>query len=200
MPLEDPHSEKDVLARVAAGNEHAFAQLFHAYYQQLADYVFLLTRSMPLTEEIVQDSFTRIWIHREQLCVVANFRSYLFTVSRNHTLNCLRGLAREAQKKHEWTAHYRSETEDETAEETALRSQQYYQLIEAAIEQLPPQQQKAYLLSRRDGLSHQAIGHEMQLSRQTVKRHISMALHAIRQYVRTHAGRILIGIALILTS
>ncbi|HEX3934240.1 MAG TPA: sigma-70 family RNA polymerase sigma factor [Puia sp.] len=200
MPKGNPHIELDVLSRVAAGDEQALGQLFHAYYQELAEYIFLLTRSMPLTEEIVQDTFTKLWQHRERLITVTNFRSYLFTISRNHAFNCLRGLAREAQNRRKWTAHFVHAHYEEQVEEQTQRRQQYYQLIEEAVGLLPPQQQRAYLLSRQDGLSHDAIGRAMQLSRETVKRHITLALRAIKEYVRSHAGRILIGIALILTN
>ncbi len=200
MPLETPHSEIVVLSRVASGDEYAFAQLFHAHQQELTGYIFLLTRSMPLTEEIVQDTFTKIWVQRERLSSVTHFRSYLFTISRNHTFNHLRGLAREAQKKQQWTAHYISESQAESVEEQAQRQQQYCLLIEEAVLQLPPQQQKAYLLSRQEGLSHEDIGREMQLSRETIKKHIALALRAIRDYVRANAGRILTGLALILTN
>jgi RNA polymerase sigma-70 factor (ECF subfamily) len=192
VPLETPHTNQELLAQVAAGDQSAFAQLFHTYHQELADYIFLLTRSMPFTEEIVQDAFTKVWVHREKLTAIANFRSYLFTLSRNHTFNCLRGLARETLKQKEWALHYSREAED--TQEYAER-QRYYQLIEDAVGQLPPQQQKAYLLSRQKGLRHEEIASQLQLSRETVKRHISLALQAISAYVRAHAGKIILGLA-----
>ncbi|MES1249215.1 MAG: RNA polymerase sigma factor, partial [Chitinophaga rupis] len=90
MPLETPHTNHELLAQVAGGDQNAFAKLFYTHHQELADYIFLLTRSMPFTEEIVQDAFTKVWLHREKLTGITNFRSYLFTLSRNHTFNCLR--------------------------------------------------------------------------------------------------------------
>jgi RNA polymerase sigma-70 factor (ECF subfamily) len=194
VPLETHHTDKDLLAQVAMGNENAFATLFHAYHQELADYIFLLTRSMPFTEEIVQDAFTKIWVHRERLAMVSNFRSYLFTISRNHTFNCLRGIAREAVHRKEWTIHFIREAENVTGDNHAERLL-YYKLIDEAVAQLPPQQQKSYLLSRQKGLGHEEIASQLHLSRETVKRHISLALRAISAYVRSHAGKMIICIA-----
>lgn len=199
MPLETPYNEVDLLSRVADGDEYSFARLFHAWHQELAGYIFAITRSMPLTEEIVQDTFTKIWLDRERLRSVTNFRSWLFIVSRNHTFNCLRTLARETRRKQQWTAHALHLPQDEVADDPETRQQHYFQLIEQAIDQLPPQQKKAWQLSRAEGLRHEDIAKEMQLSRETVKRHITMALRGIREYVRSHTGRILIGLALILT-
>jgi len=177
---------------VAKGDEQAFGRLFHASHQALADYIFRLTRSMPLTEEIVQDVFTKIWMHRQELSSVKNFRAWLFTISRNHAFNCMRSLAREALFKEQWAVQQTPEPgmeKDNEDEETLLR------LIEDAVEQLPPQQQKAYLMSRQEGLRHEEIANRLQLSRETVKRHISLALRAISSYVKSNAGRILLGIA-----
>ncbi|MBS1663723.1 MAG: RNA polymerase sigma-70 factor [Bacteroidetes bacterium] len=197
MPLETPYIETELVARVAAGDEQAFAQLFYAWHQRLADYVYLLTRSMPLTEEIVQDSFTKIWLHRRQLTGVNNFQSYLFTISRNHTFNCLRSIAREAAKRQKWTQHAINEM-DEEAGDISADPQRLQEMVDAAVSQLPPQQQKVWLLSRQKGLSHEEIGREMQLSRETVKRHISLALRSIREYVRANAGHILPGLIALL--
>ena len=199
VPLEASYDEAEGLSRVAGGDEYAFGRLFHAYHQELAGYIFLITRSMPLTEEIVQDTFTKIWVGREQLRDVTNFRSWLFTVSRNHAFNCLRTLARESEKKQRWTVHALRESHDETGIDPGVQQQQAYRLIELAIDQLPPQQKKAYGLSRTEGLSHEDIAREMGLSRETVKRHITLALRSIKDYVRANAGRILLGVTLILT-
>ncbi len=191
MPLKTSYIEKELLAQVAGGDENAFGQLFHTYHQELADYIFYLTRSQPLMEEIVQDSFTKIWVHRERLLTVTNFRSYLFTISRNHTFNSLRSLAREVIQKNQWALQYHREMENSADMEEGDR-QLYYKLIEDAVEQLPPQQQKAYLLSRQKGLRHEEIASQLQLSRETVKRHISLALRAISSYVRAHAEKALL--------
>jgi len=67
----------------------------------------------------------------------------------------------------------------------------YYTLIEEAVDRLSPQQQRVYLLSRRDGLKYEEIADQLQLSRNTVKRHMSLALHTIVSYVRLHATRVL---------
>ncbi len=137
MPLETPYTETELVARVAAGDEHAFAQLFYAWHQRLADYVYLLTRSLPLAEEIVQDCFTKIWLHRRQLASIDNFESYLFTLSRNHTFNCLRSIAREAARKQKWTRHAINESEN-SAGDVPADPQRLRAMVDLAVRQLPP--------------------------------------------------------------
>jgi RNA polymerase sigma-70 factor (ECF subfamily) len=56
----------------------------------------------------------------------------------------------------------------------------YRELLDRAVEKLPGQQQKVYLLHRRQGLSHAEIAHQLNLSVETVKKHMTLALKAIR--------------------
>ncbi len=46
------------------------------------------------------------------------------------------------------------------------------QLVKEGVQQLSPQQQRAFRLSRMQGLTHDEIAAEMQISRATVKEHI----------------------------
>jgi len=135
----------------------------------------------------VQDTFVKLWVKREQLVQVNDFRSWLFAISRNHTFNSLRDLARKTVQQRTWISQAIEDVRDEEAPDREY----YYSLIEEAIGQLSPQQQKVYLLSRRDGLKYEEIAGRLQLSRNTVKRHMSLALQTIVSYVRAHATRVL---------
>src|ERR1700753_617151 len=84
------HNEKQLLLRIAAGDAAAFSALFYTYHQTLAAYILRLTKSPIIAEEIVQDTFIKLWEKRSQLATVDNFHAYLFTISRNHTFNCMR--------------------------------------------------------------------------------------------------------------
>jgi RNA polymerase sigma-70 factor (family 1) len=188
------HTEKELLLRTAAGDQSAFSALFYQYHQELAAYVLRLTRSLSLTEEIVQDAFIKLWMKKEQLTEVHDLRAYLFTISRNHTFNCLRDLARKAVQQKTWI----SQAVEDVRDGEVPDREYYYALIEEAVGRLSPQQQKIYLLSRRDGLKYEEIAERLQLSRNTVKRHMSLALHTIVSYVRVHAAQALPFIILLL--
>lgn len=189
------YDEKELLLRVAAGDAHAFSTIFYRHHQDLAGYVLRVTRSLCLTEEIVQETFLKVWTRRASLPEVENFRSWLFSIGRNHTFNCLRDLARNTLQQQAWITQVLSQAH--SFEEPDR--EHYYTLIEEAVSQLSPQQQKIYLLSRRDGLRYEDIARQLHLSRNTVKRHISLALHAIEAYVREHVLRALPVIILLLT-
>lgn len=173
--------EKELLLKVASGDEHAFSELFNTHHQLLGTHIYRITDSIELAEEVVQDVFLKIWISRETLTTIHNFRAYLFVISKNHALNCLRKLAKER-------VHQKTIEENATnlvpEENPGLEG--YYSLLDQAIDHLPPQQQKVYLLSRHSRLKYDEIANQMGLSRETVKKYLQGATHSITSFVQSN--------------
>jgi RNA polymerase sigma-70 factor (ECF subfamily) len=65
-----------------------------------------------------------------------------------------------------------------------LETKEYHQLIQKAIDQLPPQRKTIYLLSKHEGLKQQQIAQELQISPHTVRNQLAQAFRSIREYVR----------------
>ena len=174
-------SDSDQLIMVAAGNEMAFKQLFLKYHQQLGAHIFRITNSMDLAEEIVQDVFLKIWINREALSGVHNFKAYLFVISKNHTLNCLRKLIR--QRNHlniceeKYMMSLTADSED---------SNSYHTILDQAIDRLPPQQQRVYLLSRHQRLRYAEVANRMNISHESVKKYLSIANASIIAFLKAN--------------
>jgi len=185
------NNEKVVLLQVAQGDEQAFRVLFGAYHQLLAAHVYRLTESMELAEEIVQDVFLKIWMSREALAEVHHFHAYLFVVSKHQALNALRKIARERSRQRTWA----NDTAVAEAAHVDDRTS-FYNLIDEAIRQLPPQQQKVYLLSRHDHLKYREIAEQMGISPETVKKYMQLAIASISAYVRDNIDVFLLLAAL----
>lgn len=153
-----------------------------------------LTRSELMSEEITQEIFIKIWTHRSELTEINYFNSWLKTVIRNFTYNYLRRIAHE--KIILANIQISSETQSSITENT-VTFREYEQLLQKAIDQLPEQQKKAYLLSRKNGLKYEAIATEMNLSPNTVKKHIRLAIHSIQHFLDSHTDiMILVALAL----
>ncbi|WP_423735020.1 sigma-70 family RNA polymerase sigma factor [Chitinophaga caseinilytica] len=172
------------LLEVSRGDENAFRDLFRQYADHLYAYIWQLTKSRELAEEVVQDIFLQIWISREALAGVRNFRNYLFVIARNHALNAIKKMMRERKRAMEWELA-RGEADTPISPEPDL------DIVEEAIRQLPSQQQKAWLLSRRQGKKYHEIAREMQLSRETVKKYIQYATQSIVRYVTSRITTLL---------
>ena len=181
----ESHGEKELLIQVTAGMPWAFRTLFMKYHQQLGAYIYRITNSAEIAEEIVQDVFLKIWLNREALAGVQNFKAYLFVVSKNQALNCLRKMAKEQMLKNQWESTCTNMHEDDDLNE-------YRKLIDQAIDQLPPQQQKVYLLSRHKRLKYAEISDEMNISSETVKKYLQIANASITTYVKENLESVLL--------
>ena len=74
----------------------------------------------------------------------------------------------------------KNDVEDTSEEEDILRSERDARLWDA-IDRLPPERKKIFLLSKRDGLKYQEIAEELNLSVKTVENQMSKALKALRE-------------------
>ena len=186
---QDADNEKELLLQVAGGDEKAFGRLFYAYYPQLARHVFHLTDSMEMAEEIVQDVFLKIWMTRETLSDIQNFRSFVFVVSKNHTLNALKKVISERTHKQAWEKEIK--LNPSSAEEENIREIQF-SLIDHAIHQLPPRQKEIFILSRRDRMKYEEIAKKLGIARTTVKSHLQAATAAIADYIKKNIDKVLL--------
>lgn len=179
---ENLNDEHELMLEVAAGSESAFKQLFAQYHHRLGAYIYRLTDSMELAEEIVQDVFLKIWMSRETLAGIKSFKAYLFVVSKNYALNCLRKVAKERNRSAEWDDNIINDIAvDETDE-----YDKYYSLLDEAINHLPPQQKTVYILSRQQHLKYNEIAEQLNLSRETVKKYLQIAIASITNYVQAN--------------
>lgn len=179
--MPDPsllHEDVPLIRRIAAGDEQAFRIIFNRYHNRLGAHIYRITQSRELAQEITQDVFLKIWINRESMAGVLNFKSYLFMASRNQALDYLRKTAHERRL----TTALESVTEHE--EEDAPDDNARYVLIDEAIDHLPPQQRQVYLLSRHERLKYNEIASRLSLSRETVKKYLQLSSESISNYIR----------------
>jgi len=173
------HNEKDLLLRVAEGDESAFRVLYDHYRKKIYALGLFLARSESQAQELVQDVFLKIWEKRRQLREIDHFNAWLRTIARNTAINYLRARAMEKLGLDRLPVHESSTcfTEDDVAD------REYSLLLQAAVRQLPPQQQKVYMLHRQQGLCHEAVAEQLDISVLTSKKYMKLALRSIRIFL-----------------
>lgn len=171
-----------LLQFVAQGDELAFGQLYEHWQPQLASFIFRITKSKEIAAEIVQDVFLKIWINRELLSGIDQFKSYLFVVCRNHALNALRKAVREFEQFQELeTINFdKTSPDDEDTETNRLT------IVDIAIDKLSPRQKEIYLLHRHEGFTYHQIAAKLGIGKETVKTHLDLAVKSITEYIKSH--------------
>jgi RNA polymerase sigma-70 factor (ECF subfamily) len=106
--------------------------------------------------------------------------AWLYRLTENKVIDFLRKTAADSKLKNiVW--NNLQESKDEAEEYFQVR--EYNEIIQKAINELPPQRKLIYQLNREGGLNYQQIADELQLSRHTVKNQLFTAVQSIRKYI-----------------
>lgn len=166
------------------GNADAFHQLFNAYWQKVYATAFMLIKMHEQAEDVTQEVFMKLWQKKETVVEIENLDSFLFVTTRNLVFNRMRRM-----KSEDAYVNYLLHTTPDILSDTDHLAA-YHELancINEGIHQLPPQQQKAFKLSREQGFTHEQIAREMNITRETVKGYIVRSIAFLRQYLKEHA-------------
>ena len=172
--------ETEILKDIAAGSSKAFRALYSQWEPTLSSFIFQVTRSKIITAEIVQDVFLKIWMTRESLVEVKDFKAYLFVISKNRAINALKkSLADlERMKKYASEVPFNEQPEDDN-------DQIPFTLIDEAIDQLSPRQKEIFLLHRHERYSYREIAEQLGIGKESVKTHLSLAIKSIKNHIET---------------
>lgn len=178
------HNERELLHRIADGDEAAFTTIVDTYWNRVFTVALTYVKSPEPAEDAVQDIFLKLWKKREKLREIESLENYLFIVVRNEVFSAMR------KKKPLYpVGAYLENTLEEKSPlpEQTLGAKQLQQLINTAVELLPYRQREAWKLSRETDLTHDEIAERMGLSKNTVKNHVVKALNFLRAYIQAHS-------------
>ena len=154
-----------------------FESLFNLYYSGLIVYANRFTNQIEISEDIVHDVFIALWEKKDSL-FMESAKAYLFSSVHNRCLNYLEQL--NVRNKYQEQILQRGDI-------TGLLTWEYYveselqEHIEKAINQLPPQCRKIFIMNRFNDKSIAQIAEELEISPRTVEKHIEVALKKLRQ-------------------
>jgi RNA polymerase sigma-70 factor, ECF subfamily len=178
----------NIVTGLIIGDEETYISLFREYYVVLCSYSRRYVGRKDVAEEIVSDTFLKIWENRVSLQINSSVKSYLFQAVCNNSLNYLRKL-----KKDRLLDDYFMETVSENIafpslfeeiEQQSLTMENINSQIEEAVDQLPEQQRKVFRLKRFEGKKNKEIAEIMGISIKTVEMHLSKATLALRSKLK----------------
>jgi RNA polymerase sigma-70 factor (family 1) len=164
------------------GDEAAFKVLFDTYQHKLFGYINKIVKSREVSEELVLDIFLKIWNAKEMLREVQHLDAFLYRMAVNKALDFLKAASREDKLRELLAMQMKSLSSE--APDDAYIYKEYERELLSTIKQLPAQQQLIFNLSRENGMSHQEIAAELNISKNTVKNHLVAAIKKLKGIVR----------------
>jgi RNA polymerase sigma-70 factor, ECF subfamily len=169
--------DRELLARLARGDEAAYDTIFRAWYAPLVRATQAIVRDGAVAEELVQDAMLELWRRREQLDTEGSPQAYLFRATRNRALNHLRHLAVQRRSAGELMAE---EARDASAP-TELVAQELEAAVKEAIAALPPRCREVFEMSRSRGLKYAEIAEALGVTVKAVEANMGRALRILRE-------------------
>jgi RNA polymerase sigma-70 factor (family 1) len=166
--------------RLRASDRAAFAEVFRVLNEPLLRYAWRLTGDEAAAQDIVQDTFLKLWQVRETLDDDRSLKAYLYRIVRNLALNHLRASSQHATPTEDTDA-WRSD--NDTPVDEVIDAEILDRSMKRWVEDMPERRREAFLLSRNHGLSHEEIAQVMNLTPRTVNTHIVLALKDLRMRI-----------------
>ena len=159
-----------------------FEELFNTHYSNLCAYANNFLKDVDASEEVVQEVLFKLWTNRESIIITSSIQSYLFRAVRNASLNVLKHV----NIREDYKVQHEYERDDELSSEDEMIVSELDQKIRAAIDQLPIERKKVFILSRYDGLKYKEIADKLNISVSTVENQMVKALKFLREELKDY--------------
>ncbi len=174
-------SNSDLILLIQKDDQVAFYNLYERYCRRLYGFVFRYIKQKEDAEEIVQEVFVKIWESRNKIDAYSSFESFLFTIAYNTTISLLR--KRTSEKK--YLEHLQSLQHPDDLPDLIdeIHFNELNERVQLLLNELTPRQKEIYHLSREEGLSHDEIAKKLDISVNTVKKHMANTLAFLKSQI-----------------
>jgi len=158
----------------------ALTEIYMARRLDIKQFLSARLGSAEEAEDVVQDLFLKIQ-NMKPSSEIRNGEAFLYKIASNLAIDRYRQRQRARAREEKWAeeSHQKIGTEwiseRPSAEESADSKARLNKLV-MALQDLPPQARRVFVLHKFDGLSHRAVAERLKISRSTVEKHMITAL------------------------
>lgn len=162
-------------------SREAFKELFFEFYPALCVFAQRYVNDPEASEDIVQETFLKVWKNRRTIDIRISFRNFLLTSVRNSCTDYLR--------KESVTARYTDQIE---LPHTSMSPEDFYTLgeletrLRQALEKLSSDVREVFEMNRFNGLTYREIATRLELSPKTIEARMSKALKTLRHELKDY--------------
>ncbi len=177
------------MLRVQRGDSDAFSELLERNHRRVLNLAFRYLRDRAGAEDVVQETFLKLYKARDRYQPNARFSSYLLRIASNICLSRLR--RKRPLSLTEDTDGRAVDVSDPNATTGSadMLSEELKARVRAAVDQLPDRQRLAILLNKFEGMDYQQVGEQLGLSPTATKSLLHRARMALKGQLSNYLGR-----------
>lgn len=190
LPLPPQDADTALMLRFQAGEAACFDQLVGRFQRPLLAYLYRMVRDYSASEELLQETFLRVHLHRGRYRPKAQFNTWLYRIATHLALNYIRDHRRDRMlqpieaEDGETPAGVELRDRAPSAEAALVAesvARERRNRVRTAIMALPPRQQAAVVLHRYQELDYAQIGETLQMSVSAIKSLLFRAYASLRR-------------------
>ncbi len=176
-------SDKDLMELIQAGDDKAFRELVIRFQDRLMNFVGRIVTDKETSEEIVQETFLRIFNQKQSYTPQYAVSTWIYTIA----LNLSRSELRKRKLRKFLSLDFLKEEADiELADTTVQKMDGLAPVLQKAIEKLPQEYKTAFILCDIQRLPYQQIAEVMRVPVGTVKSRINRARSILREKLKPY--------------
>jgi RNA polymerase sigma-70 factor (ECF subfamily) len=169
--------DTELMALVGVGEKGAFVLLIKRYQGPLANFFRRMGVYTGEEDDLVQDTFLRLFKYRKKYKPTARFNTFLYMLARQVRIDALR----KGKRRNEFLARFAEEKAHETGSH-----EQHMGLgmdVRGAVDSLPEQLKAVVVLNVFQGLRYREIAEVLKVPLGTVKSRMFVALKRLKEYL-----------------
>ncbi|SHM97979.1 RNA polymerase, sigma subunit, ECF family [Chitinophaga jiangningensis] len=174
-------NDAELIEQLQLSQVPAFDGLYWKYHEAVYRNIFKFVKEETVAQDILQEVFSRLWEKRYDLKPDQPVSGWLFVISFNLSVSHIRKRVREYALQKDLMAM----TDDVAAGTDNLQIQEaQYKLLMEGIEQLSPRRKTIITKCKLEGKTYAEVAEELNISRHTVKEHLSAAMSILNDYMQ----------------
>jgi RNA polymerase sigma-70 factor (ECF subfamily) len=188
MPQDAPSLDPDValMLRVQQGDTRAFSELLERNHRRVLNLAYRYLRDRAGAEDVVQETFLKLYAARDRYTPSARFSSYLLRIASNVCLSKLRRKRPLSLAEDEEGRGGELPDPDAAAPSAEMLSDELKDRVRAAVERLPDRQRLAIVLNKFEGLDYKQVGEHLGLSPTATKSLLHRARMALKEQLSNY--------------
>ena len=182
--------DSGVVAAHLEGDRLAFGELVERYQNRLLNFVYRTTGDRERGEDLVQETFIRVYRHLHRFDQTKKFSTWIYTISSNLAKNELRNRSRNPLVLFQTLMKNRDadtrplEWEDNTYRPDDLfRKRHLKSQVDSAVDQLPEHHRTVFVLREMEGKTYEEIAEITSTNLGTVKSRLNRARNNFAQLI-----------------